>query len=57
MIWGKTKAELRIPKESVWFAWYPVQLKNGKYCWLQYIKKITTWSGIFWNDYYELEEK
>jgi len=35
MIWGKTYKEQKIHRQTKWFAWYPVQLKDGRWCWLE----------------------
>lgn len=41
MIWGKTyieKGDIKRKKALRWFAWYPVHLKDGRWCWLDYVK-------------------
>lgn len=39
MIWGLTNIERekrrKEKKRLGWFAWYPVRLKDGRWCWLQ----------------------
>jgi hypothetical protein len=41
MKFGKTYYEeyTRNTNGYIWFAWYPVRLKNGKYIWLEWIFK------------------
>jgi len=40
MIWGKTdkeKDEIKRRKALKWFAWRPVPLKDGRWCWWEYV--------------------
>lgn len=39
MIWGKTTEQKleRIYSFHKWFAWYPVELENGQWCWWEYV--------------------
>ena len=39
MIWGKTTSEkiAEIYSVSKWFAWYPIQLKDGRWIWWEYV--------------------
>jgi len=39
MMWGKTKQQWYRDYcgDHRWFAWYPVKLRTGQWCWLQTI--------------------
>ena len=54
MIWGKTYKEKRERIASVknWFAWYPIRLADGRWCWWErtYYTSWTSW-GSSGNDY------
>lgn len=39
MIWGKTNKQKELPKLKHWFAWYPVELKDGHWVWLEWLCK------------------
>jgi hypothetical protein len=49
-----------IPRWKEWFAWHPVQLRNGKWCWLVKIFRAYTHDmgriGIFDWDYVSHKE-
>jgi len=50
MIWGKTTKQRdleRAMKNANWFAWRPVQLADGRWCWWQRICRDTheSWDG------------
>lgn len=53
MIWGKTTSEKLITIYSVnqWFVWRPVQLKNGRWIWWEYVWKHS-WSSYFDSGYH-----
>lgn len=61
MIWGKTYKEVsdtRNKKDANWFAWYPVHLKDGRWCWLTRIKRTMYlwWDGkkkLYYGSWYE----
>jgi len=41
MILGRTYKERdrrREIKESKWYAWYPIHLADGRWCWFEYVK-------------------
>lgn len=53
MIFGKTTTEKQAKfRSGIWFAWRPVQLKDGRWCWLQWVeyKWDSGWGGC-WYDY------
>jgi len=50
MIWGKTNVErqrLEREKNAHWFAWFPVELKDGRWAWLEYLERepFSSWGG------------
>lgn len=48
MIWGKTykqQQEERDRKNANWFAWHPVHLEDGRWCWLERVKRN------YWHSY------
>lgn len=55
MIWGKTDKEKseRIIRCKQWFAWRPVKLEDGRWCWWEKIWAME-WEhwGRFGVDYY-----
>lgn len=58
MIWGKTnkqKIEKQKQKDSNWFAWRPVQLDDGRWCWFERVRRVfwASW-GTAGYDYYLL---
>ena len=58
MIWGKfDKDKKQSNRWYSWYAWHPVQLEDGRYCWLQRIERkqvnINNYSGGV-NSYYRL---
>lgn len=66
MRFGKTNIEIyekyekrRLTKSGKWFAWYPVQLKDGRTVWLEYVYRMHKWLkpilGSTYN-YYDLED-
>ena len=60
MILGKTyldKRNIKKYKNDVWFAWYPIQLEDGRWIWLQKVKRFLTSSisgRMLWYKYYLL---
>lgn len=47
MIWGY--------KDPLWFAWYPVKLKDGRRAWLTVVKRTRHYRWEFsWNEYEEV---
>lgn len=56
MKWGMTESERRIHeahKDTRWFAWYPVKLMSGRWCWLERVRRQwhDGWGGGGWNYY------
>lgn len=53
MIWGKTTKEKHEKVYSVhfWFAWYPVQLDDGRWAWWEHVARIRCcgWDGNWWS--------
>lgn len=46
MIWGKFESQKLKPEDwRKWFAWRPVMLDDGRWCWLEYVQKRTTSDG------------
>lgn len=48
MIFGQTHEQLRTKRLlreqwHTWFAWYPVQLMDGRRAWLQYVRRKRHW--------------
>ncbi len=57
MIWGKTdkqRKEIQDQKDRNWFAWRPIHLVDGRWCWLQRVSREfwVTWGGSGYN-YFE----
>lgn len=57
MIWGKTnkeKEQQRQNRDSNWFAWRPVKLVSGRWCWLERLHRVfwANWSGCGY-DYFD----
>ncbi len=46
MIFGRAHKDKKVGAAARWFAWYPVQLYDGRWAWLQTLRR-TKW----WNEY------
>lgn len=51
MIWGRTTTEkfTKIYSVGKKFAWLPVQLKDGRWIWWEYVWKHS-WTTAYWGD-------
>jgi hypothetical protein len=54
MIWGKTFKQQEREQENKdmsWFAWYPIQLTNGRWLWWEYVRRFkyesSAWASCF----------
>lgn len=60
MIFGRTysnKKSMKIHKNDIWFAWYPIQLEDGRWVWWQKVKRFLASSindKMLWYKYYLL---
>ncbi len=57
MIFGKTyEQENGKRKRGHWFAWHPVKLENGQWCWWQQVMRIPKGGrDLVWYDYSKLD--
>jgi len=60
MIWGITFTKEKVRqerKDKNWFTWYPVRLKDGRWCWLEQVRceYWTSWGNSGY-DYYLVEK-
>lgn len=56
--WDDLYAMIGTKIESVWWAWRPVTLRDGRVAWLEDVRKVSTYgNNLEWfNTYYELEK-
>lgn len=41
-----------LKRTTEWFAWHPVKLKDGRWAWLENVKRTTLWTNT---DGYEIQ--
>ena len=60
MIWGRTYTQYKEQKLAwkIWFAWRPIQFEDGRWCWLQKVRRRREedqYDGGYFSIYKELK--
>lgn len=48
MIWGRKKSDTQA---YIWFAWYPVELEDGRWAWFHHVRAMPEPFVLHWRDW------